>query len=396
MVKLFSPHVMTSVQEDSVFAETNEKVQNIIKNNTDLYNEINTAYDTTVEIMNKVSNDIEAVNNSIAEGTITQLNSVGEIVLENVDGLSLDIEQINKGVLQVQLVSSVQHLNDIKDSNVNKGIVADMLGLTSKSDVLNEGKQVADQSGTTKIDKEQETKQETYKYISESFVKRSMKYIKETFWGIDVGSPTVETGVNRSTTIDKKTLDSMSLSDTNVKDTNIQNYITSFMSKTDNINEYKNNLVNNITSAGKITQTNSFAGLKAKNVSNIKLNIKQSNDASADISNKFESFMDTVKQVLTDNQVDKTSDTKSDKTTATKTTSDQSSTQTAGSDISQTQKISQTALSNIIGAYAGLIIGIIVLILLGLYIYYKFFINKNTPNYKSTNSSRPLLNNSEI
>ena len=107
------------------------------KQTQDIYKKISTAYDKTVEAINRVSDTLNETTESIASATSSQSN---EFVLSaDMDPscvseiLGLNLTQQNKLTQTVELNAMLKNINDLSSDNEVKAIMLDMLGMTQSS-----------------------------------------------------------------------------------------------------------------------------------------------------------------------------------------------------------------------------------------------------------------------
>ena len=119
----------------------------------DIYKKIDTAYDKTVETINKISEVINDTTNSIAKASSVQIN---EFIVETQEQAcmlnlkNLSVEQKNKLEQHVELSTAIKSMNTLTTDTEVKAIMSDMMGLTQASetvqDTKTETKQATEQS----------------------------------------------------------------------------------------------------------------------------------------------------------------------------------------------------------------------------------------------------------
>lgn len=128
----------------------------------DIYKKIETAYDKTVETINRMSDKINDVTNSVAKASSIQIN---EFIVENEKDAcmlklkNMPVEQANKLEQNVELSTAIQSINELTSDSEIKAIMVDMLGLTQKSETQQDATTEAKQTSDQKQKNVQETKQ---------------------------------------------------------------------------------------------------------------------------------------------------------------------------------------------------------------------------------------------
>lgn len=128
----------------------------------DIYKKIDTAYDKTVETINKISEAINETTNSIASASSVQIN---EFIIETpadacrLNLKNLDVNQQNKLEQQVELSTAIQSINSLTTDTEIKAIMSDMMGLTQASDTKQEAKTDTKQTTEQKQSNDQLTAQ---------------------------------------------------------------------------------------------------------------------------------------------------------------------------------------------------------------------------------------------
>lgn len=154
--------VNTSKQSSTQISNsTNIDLQTNIQTQ-DIYKKIDTAYDKTVETINKISEAINETTNSIASASSIQIN---EFIIETpadacrLNLKNLDVSQKNKLEQQVELSTAIQSINSLTTDTEIKAIMSDMMGLTQASDTKQEAKTDTKQTSEQKQSNEQTTTQ---------------------------------------------------------------------------------------------------------------------------------------------------------------------------------------------------------------------------------------------
>lgn len=129
--------INTTVNNANQSSESTMKDIQTNKQTQDIYKKISTAYDKTVEAVNRVSDTLNETTESIASATSSQSN---EFVLSaDMDPscvseiMGLNLTQQNKLTQTVELNAMLKNINDLSSDNEVKAIMMDMLGMTQSS-----------------------------------------------------------------------------------------------------------------------------------------------------------------------------------------------------------------------------------------------------------------------
>jgi hypothetical protein len=138
--------------------ETNINMQKIL-NNQELYKSISSAYDKSIEVINKTSSEVNKVAEAIAKSNSKQVNVI-DLKGAKITGSKLSVNQSNKLLKNVALSASLQFINEIDADNKTKAIVADMLGATQDTETIQKVLQAAAQTAEAAQESNQEAKQD--------------------------------------------------------------------------------------------------------------------------------------------------------------------------------------------------------------------------------------------
>lgn len=290
------------------FELNDTKIDNkFIQNETELYNEISTAFDSTLECLNKVSNKIEQENNIKQDVEAEQSNKMKGVKIIGVSGSKVNIDQSNKIDQNVMLSAIVQSLNEMKVSDQQKAIISDMLNLTQKSSADQSAKAATGMSTDAQTKSITEKKQTFINSVVSggrgliSFETFSDNRYIEHF-------PCVVNCINGSNSTTEVTDIKNFHNEANLTDikknkqTDIQNYMTTLKNKNENISEFSNNLRNNLAQGIKAKQTNELEDLQIGNITDgAEVNLSQENEMVQKIVTSFETFVQNAAAVLNEN-----------------------------------------------------------------------------------------------
>jgi hypothetical protein len=126
-------NVNTNVSNSKTKQTTNEDntAINKILNSQDILDSINSSYDKTIEVLNKVSQEVNKSSEAIASSKTVQSNVIN-LKGAKLTGTSITAKQANRAFI-----------NEMNTDNKTKAIVADMLGVTQGSESVQETIQIA-------------------------------------------------------------------------------------------------------------------------------------------------------------------------------------------------------------------------------------------------------------
>lgn len=312
------------------------------QNINDTYNEINSSYDTAINIICKT---IEEESKKVQiENTqnIEQKNVMkGKNFVVQGEGNEFNLNQTNKLDAKAVVNYMAKAVTDITDTKVNKAMVADFLGVTNKTDNSNATDNSLKQGNTaeTSNKNKQEAKASTEKFVKESMI---LPLVSKDVTNI-VQNTNNNTNINQ---VSETVRNQLELN----KETNIQNFVNRMSQNTEDIQEMRNNLEQNLKNALSASQSNVFdfenVGIGGKNN---KVNIDQQNEIVSDILTKFDETVEKVKKLskttetTQNNTQNITNDTKS--SNSIKDTVDQSNGATVKNDNDQSAVSTVTASS---------------------------------------------------
>jgi hypothetical protein len=354
--------------------ESNTNIQKVL-NNQELMKSINSAYDKTVEVLNKTSQEVEKEAKAVNKSTTKQTNilSLKNAVIKD---SAINLTQSNKLVKTVALSASLQFINEVEADNKTKAIVADMLGVSQGTEAVQNAIQNAAQLAANVQESKQETTQDTtahFTYREKFFNKNARKkdtfiapgYLKESCL---FGCASVATTVSNQGDTQLSNLHNYTdnLQDNSIRSQEIQNYVSTLSDKTQNINEYKSKISQTIENAADSIQEN-IADLEGANFENVELTATQTNDLVETITNGFDDFMTEVKQTVGDTSLEDSTKIQADQKDIARQTGEQISSQTSDNTQKSSQSTDQTtsAGSNIIMTIVICIIAVVGLCVVG-------------------------------
>lgn len=138
-----------SSNSDAKSEVTNDtQIENIEQiKNTQIYDMVNSAFNSSTDVLNEVSSAIDQANEMMAKASGNQSNVIDFTNIEGSKGVMISLDQKNKAKQDVALVAAVQAISDLKVDNTQKAIICDMLGLTN--DITNsQGSASSSQQGS--------------------------------------------------------------------------------------------------------------------------------------------------------------------------------------------------------------------------------------------------------
>lgn len=280
---------------------------------SEIYNEISNAYDSSIEVISKVRNEINAANDAIAKANSVQTNTAGGIKLSGLKNSKISLSQANKGLLNVSLVASVKAINDLQVNDKQKAIVADMVGLTQSAGNQQDSKNDSKKDASTLQDTQNTNKQEGFATSVVSGRRNTIRFNTVADFPVREGFNLLHEalfkegalfGANVNTNVNNVSNESNSWQETNnltmekTKESQIQNYMTTIKEKQENLQEFAKNLKNNIEAAGNLAQSNDFGGIEITDSEGLEFDFKQSNDVAITLTNEFSDFIQDAAKVL--------------------------------------------------------------------------------------------------
>jgi hypothetical protein len=319
------PHISTNVSVNNTRTESvvDNKSINKVLNSQDIFNSVNSAYDKTIDVLNKVSHEVNKSSEALAKAKTVQSNVINlkDAVLR---GSKLTVTQTNKALITVALTATLQYINEMTTDNKTKAIVADMLGVTQSADVIQKTVQAAAQEAATIQEGKQETEQS-----------------QENFGDLAV---TTDVSVQNINQISKLSNYTDNLQDNSIRDTSIQNYMTTLNEKMRNEQEFVDNIKNTIQAVSDENQSNvlDMEGLDAEDTV---LEFNQINELTSDVTHGFQELMDEVKTVVGSTETDISGEVRADQTSTARQDSEQKTSQTGEVGQTATQTTTQTTKS---------------------------------------------------
>ena len=368
--------VNTTVNSTTNLTDIKQHNANTILNNSEIRNEIETSYEKAFEVISKVKTEVNKVNEVTAKAEATQSNKIKGLDLSGMKDSTVKIKQMNKAEQNVALVAAVQAINDLSATNRQKAIISDMLGLTQEGEASQESAASATTGATVTNDTTNKTKQEGFlPRFSQPYLERyglkPMKYslLRRCVFRESFGDVTFNTTVNDTLNDTKITQSSENWNESNTKNENIQSYASTLTEKSENVDEYVQNLKNNMAAAASASQSNEMEDIRAVGASGVTVDLEQTNEMAQDISAEFSDFMESVKKTLNESENSVTTDASMGQSAKT----DQKATSTSDQSAEAENKTLNVTEQSKGLDIAGIILLIVVAVLL-----FRFFKNKGT------------------
>jgi hypothetical protein len=370
--------VSTEVSVNNTRQESNESntVINKIINSQDILNSVNSAYDKSIEVLNKISHEVNKSSEAISSAKTVQSNVIN-LSGAKLTGIKISVSQTNKALINVALTATLQSINEMSTDNKTKAIVADMLGVTQGSEAMQTAIQSAAQTAETLQQSKQETEQ-----TEETFAHR---FLKERLCFIGCVGVSTSVSVQNINQINNLSNYSDNLQDNSIRNQSIQNYATSLSEKMNNEQEYVDNIKQTIQAVSDEAQNNvlDMSGLEADDVV---LEFNQVNELTSDVVNGFEELIKDVKSVATSTDTDVTGEISAEQHSSSGQTGGQTSDQSAKAD----QSAIQTTIQTIISMLVAIVVAIVAVIAFGIIM--KVIISKNK-NGENENVNENAKNN---
>jgi hypothetical protein len=298
---LAETNVNTNVSNTKNYSSSDESNTNVQKilNSQDLMKSISSAYDKTVEVLNKTSKEVEKEAKA-ANKSMTKQSNIVNLKGANLKGTTISVDQSNKLTKTVALSASLSFINEIDADQKTKAIVADMLGVTQGSEAV----QSAIQNAAQEAANLQESKQTSSQEAKAGFSFRELFLV-----GPLKERALVDTNVNTNVSNESNTQIanlhnySDNLQDNSIRSQEIQNYVSTLTDKTQNVNDIKEKISQTIENIADTVQEN-IADMEGLIAEDVELPIKQVNELEETITNGFEDYMNEVTKVVNDTSLE--------------------------------------------------------------------------------------------
>jgi hypothetical protein len=356
--------VNTQVSNTTNYSSSNESNTNVQKilNSQDLMKSISSAYDKTVEVLNKTSKEVEKEAKAVNE-SLTKQSNVINLKGANLKGTKMTLEQSNKLTKTVALSASLQFINEIDADQKTKAIVADMLGVTQGTEAIQNTIQNAAQEAANMQASKQESTQDAKTSFSfrENFLSGRLKERV-----CIIGCVNVNTQVTNQDNTQVSELHNYSdnLTDNSIKSQEIQNYVSTLTDKTQNVTETKEKISQTIQNVADTVQEN-LIDMEGVNAEDVELSFKQVNELEETITNGFSDYMEEVTKVVSDTSLEATQEITADQTEVAIQSNDQTVSQGLTSEQTSDQTTTQTAATGTNSVIMLIVICIVAVVALG-------------------------------
>lgn len=270
-----------------------------LQNINDVYNEINSSYETAINIICKTVEEESKKVDIDNTQDITQSNSItGKKFFVQGENNTLAITQENKLEAKSFVNYMAKAITDITDKKVNKAMVADFLGVTNKSDNSNAAENSSTQSGSADVTNK--NKQDAKSSIEKYYIKECGDGVLGFLGLTPLASNDVTNivqNINNNTNINQVTETVRNEMQLN-KNTNIQNFKNRMTQNTEDIQEMRTNLEQNLTNALSANQSNVFnyeeVGIGGKNNT---VTVEQRNAIVTEILTTFDETVNKIKKL---------------------------------------------------------------------------------------------------
>lgn len=299
---------------------TNVNNNTSIKNfsESEVYNKVENAYNSAVEVVNEVRKTVNQVNDIANKAQTKQTNKVGPVKISGSKGVKLKVEQKNKALQQVSLVATVKAISNLQGDNVTKAIVADMVGLTQKADSGQDAKNSAATTNGVANTTSNERKQElfvnsilsggrghvTFEPFRTSYRKEGFNLLKESIYKeCSMFGANINVDINTTINDTNITNNTEQLTSQKTKAENIQKYVTNISEKNKNLQEMVENLTNNLNAASEVDQSNILESLEIEDSEDVDVEFTQANELTQTLTTEFSNFVESASKTMNTNEI---------------------------------------------------------------------------------------------